>query len=238
MSECWFGGKMYCPACASNEIKAFPNNKKAADFYCPNCNEQYQLKCQSKSFGSRITDGAYDILVSAMELNTLPNFFFMRYEQPTYSAKDLMLVPNFFFSPSIIEKRKALSDNARRHGWVGCNILYKNISDEGKIKIIDNGKMLEPEYVRAAWQKINFLKDTKVETRGWLNDIMHCLNKIGKDNFELEEIYFFEEYLSRLHPQNKNIKAKIRQQLQFLRDKNYLDFLGSGKYKVTNETIG
>jgi len=34
------------------------------------------------------------------------------------------------------------------------------------------------------------------------------------------------------HPDNHHIKAKIRQQLQFLRDKGYLQFFGSGKYKV------
>ncbi len=33
-----------------------------------------------------------------------------------------------------------------------------------------------------------------------------------------------------MHSENKNIKPKIRQQLQFLRDKGYLEFLGNGVY--------
>ncbi len=233
MSECWFGGQMYCPACASKEIRTFPNNKKVADFYCPECNEQFQLKCQSKTLAGRITDGAYDALIMAMNQRKLPNFFFLHYVPTNYFAQNLTLVPNFFFSSSIIEKRKPLSENARRHGWVGCNILYKNIADEGKIKIIEDGEILEPDKVRAAWKKTCFLKNARVESRGWLNDVMHCINEIGKKDFGLDEVYSFEEYLCGLHPDNKNVKAKIRQQLQILRNNNFLEFIDNkGKYHI------
>ena len=49
-------------------------------------------------------------------------------------------------------------------------------------------------------------------------------------------IFAFENYLSRRsekHPENKHVKDKIRQQLQFLRDKGYLKFLDRGKYRLT-----
>jgi len=36
------------------------------------------------------------------------------------------------------------------------------------------------------------------------------------------------------HIENKNIEAKIRQQLQFLRDKGFIEFLGRGKYRKVN----
>jgi type II restriction enzyme len=55
---------------------------------------------------------------------------------------------------------------------------------------------------------------------------------LNKKEFELKEIYKFEEDLKILHPENNNIKAKIRQQLQFLRNKDYLEFLGRGKYRL------
>lgn len=48
--------------------------------------------------------------------------------------------------------------------------------------------------------------------------------------FQLEDIYKFESFLSYKYPKNNNIKAKIRQQLQFLRDKGYIKFLGNGFY--------
>lgn len=62
-------------------------------------------------------------------------------------------------------------------------------------------------------------------------DILNCINLIPNDVFELKEIYLFEDILSRKHPGNNNIRAKIRQQLQFLRDKGYLQFLSRGFYK-------
>jgi hypothetical protein len=37
--------------------------------------------------------------------------------------------------------------------------------------------------------------------------------------------------LMRLHPANRNVQAKIRQQLQVLRDLGHLDFLGNGSYR-------
>jgi len=49
--------------------------------------------------------------------------------------------------------------------------------------------------------------------------------------FSLSEVYAFESVLSQMHPQNHNVKAKIRQQLQFLRDKNIIEFLGNGMYR-------
>ena len=39
------------------------------------------------------------------------------------------------------------------------------------------------------------------------------------------------------HPENHNVKAKIRQQLQFLQDRGVVRFLGRGRYrmKLTDE---
>jgi len=78
-----------------------------------------------------------------------------------------------------------------------------------------------------------FLRDArKAELRGWLLDVMYCIDTLGRKEFTLQEMYSFEKILNEKHPNNVNIRPKIRQQLQFLRDKNYLVFLGAGKYKV------
>lgn len=61
---------------------------------------------------------------------------------------------------------------------------------------------------------------------------MNCIDSLNKSDFTLKEIYSFENDLEILHPENKNIKPKIRQQLQFLRDKWYLEFLEKWKYRV------
>lgn len=60
---------------------------------------------------------------------------------------------------------------------------------------------------------------------------MNCIDKINKTKFSLEDIYKYEDYLRQSHPDNKHIKDKIRQQLQYLRNKGYLKFLGNGKYE-------
>jgi len=69
--------------------------------------------------------------------------------------------------------------------------------------------------------------------KGWILDIMNIVESLNKEKIILKEIYTFENDLRKIHPENKNIKAKIRQQLQFLRDKWYLEFLEKrGNYKV------
>jgi type II restriction enzyme len=61
-------------------------------------------------------------------------------------------------------------------------------------------------------------------------DILQCVNRINLLQFTLEDMYKYENELKIKHPQNNNIKPKIRQQLQFLRDKGFVEFLGNGKY--------
>lgn len=61
---------------------------------------------------------------------------------------------------------------------------------------------------------------------------MHCIDKLGKQEFTLNDVYAFESKLSKLHPDNRHTKDKIRQQLQTLRDKGYLDFVSRGHYQL------
>lgn len=65
----------------------------------------------------------------------------------------------------------------------------------------------------------------------WLNNVLDCVNKIPHSPFELEEVYAFDNILSKMHPNNHHVHAKIRQELQLLRNKGFLEFLGKGKYR-------
>ena len=47
----------------------------------------------------------------------------------------------------------------------------------------------------------------------------------------MKDMYIFADELSAKHTDNHNIRAKIRQQLQFLRDKGFIKFLGGGTYR-------
>lgn len=231
MSEQWFSKRMYCPACSSDSVKPSPSNSPVIDFFCQECNENYQLKSQAKKFTSKVNDGAYGKMMEYVTNGTLPNFFFLHYNPDNYSVMNLLLVPKFFFSESIIEERKPLGPTAERAGWIGCNILFSNLAEEGKIKIIDSGKRIASNEVRKSWEKISFLQSS-TQNKSWNNDILWCINRLGKKEFSLNDIYKFQDHLKELHQTNNNIEPKIRQQLQFLRDKGFLLFLGKGRYKL------
>lgn len=66
---------------------------------------------------------------------------------------------------------------------------------------------------------------------GWKLDVFNCLDSIENRTFSLVEAYAFEDVLSDKYPNNRNIKDKIRQQLQYLRDLGIIEFKVRGVYK-------
>jgi len=136
----------------------------------------------------------------------------------------------------IIEKRKPLAATARRAGWIGSNILLSEIPQSGKIFIVRAGQPEPKESVLSKWQQTLFLRDQEQEARGWLIEVMKCVEEIGRRDFQIDDIYAFEGRLSRIYPGNRNVRPKIRQQLQFLRDRGYLDFVSRGYYRLRSES--
>jgi type II restriction enzyme len=235
LTESWVGASIYCPNCGHLKIESYPNNRPVADFYCANCKEDYELKSKKDNIGTKIVDGAYDTMIERLQSDNNPNFFFLNYNLSgnSYSIKNFLVIPKHFFVPAIIEKRKPLSLTAKRSDWTGCNILLQNIPQTGKIFYIQNGKVESKEKVLARWHKTLFLREEKeISAKGWLLDVMRCVEKLGKTDFTLDEVYAFEDELGKLHPGNKHIKDKLRQQLQVLRDKGYLDFVSRGRYHL------
>lgn len=72
---------------------------------------------------------------------------------------------------------------------------------------------------------------TIADSRGWLDDMTRCIEQISTEEFSLEDVYQFEKILAEKHPENHNVRAKIRQQLQQLRDDGVIAFLGNGMYR-------
>ena len=56
--------------------------------------------------------------------------------------------------------------------------------------------------------------------------------QVRKDRFSLQELYQFESYLQRIHPRNQNVRPKMRQQLQILRDLGLIELTRPGNYEV------
>ena len=136
-----------------------------------------------------------------------------------------------FFTPEIIIKRKPLSDNARRAGWVGCNINITDIPQSGKIFIVKDGKEIDHNKVIDDYARIKELKNNSLASRGWMLDVLSCVERAKEDVFTLKEMYEFCDELQDKHRDNAHVKDKIRQQLQFLRDKGLIEFLERGVYR-------
>ena len=197
---------------------------------CESCSIDFELKSQSKSFGKKIVDGAFKTMIERLNSERLPNLFLLQYSKQYYVV-DFFVIPNYFISPSIIEKRSPLSNNARRAGWIGCNLLINDLPESSRIYLLRQGKVEPREGVIDNWKKSNFLGKEKLPKRGWLIDMINCIDEIPTNLFSIDDIYKFESRLSMKYPENNFIKEKIRQQLQRLRNRGFLEFKGKGAYR-------
>ncbi|HMR99434.1 MAG TPA: DpnI domain-containing protein [Anaerolineales bacterium] len=232
MTEDWVNEFVFCPNCGTS-LNRFENNSPVADFYCGNCSEEYELKSKNGNVGKKIVDGAYATMIERLNSDNNPNFFFLTYDKSTLGKRNFLTIPKYFFVPSIIERRRALASTARRAGWVGGNIDVGNVPEMGKIFFVRDGVAKSKDEVLDRWSKTEFIKSTgNIEAKGWLLDVLLCVERIKKREFSLDDVYAFEGYLKAKHPSNNRVKAKIRQQLQFLRDRGVVRFLGRGRYRV------
>ena len=229
-SEFWVSHNIYCPACGNSHISKLSNNLPVADLKCKNCGNVYELKSKKNRFGTKIVDGAYSTMIERITSDSNPDLFVMQYSDDL-QVLNLTLIPKFFFVPSIIEKRKPLSENARRAGWTGCNILYSKIPEQGKITVIRDQVPVSMELVVEKYAQVKRLQTGNMESRSWLMDILVYVNSIPAAEFTLQDMYKFADELQLKHTNNHNIEAKIRQQLQILRDKGFIEFLGKGRYR-------
>jgi len=231
LTENWVNNNIYCPSCGNNQLESFKNNTPVGDFYCDSCNSEYELKSKKDAFSQKIVDGAYKTMISRINSDNNPHFFFLNYSSKDLIVQNFLVIPKHYFITDIIEKRKPLSDTARRAGWIGCNILLQDIPSTGKIFVVKNGKIEDRKNVLDFWTKTAFLSTQKKESRGWTIEILKLIDKIEEKEFDLNKVYQFENYLKQKFPNNNFVKDKIRQQLQVLRDKGVLEFKGKGKYK-------
>jgi type II restriction enzyme len=233
LSEHWVSQQVYCPSCGQFDIGRYGNNRPVADFFCSHCHEDYELKSQARVFGAKVVDGAYRTMMERLTGIGNPNLFLLHYDPTRLSVLNLVVIPKYFFVPEIIEKRKPLSPSARRFGWIGCNISLQAVPHAGRIYLVRN-RVVEPrDVVLMRWQRILFLRDQKdMRAKGWLLNVMKCIEKTKKLTFTIADMYRFEDSLRETYPLNRHIKEKVRQQLQILRDKGYLEFVGRGSYRL------
>lgn len=234
VTELWGERNLYCANCDSPVLLRSQTNTQAVDFTCPECLLPFQLKSQSSALSRRIVDAGYQAMQRAIAENRTPNLIAIHYDPNFWQIQNALLVPRFVFSMSAIEKRRPLALTARRAGWIGCNILLCNIPDDGKISLVRNGVPVDPHLVRRKYSRLRSLDRVDPEVRGWALDVLRIARSLDKNEFSLSELYNRDVELKRLHPANRHVRPKIRQQLQRLRDLRIIDFIGPGRYAFRN----
>jgi type II restriction enzyme len=233
LSEDWCGRELYCAACNSDRLSSSRVNTPAIDFVCPKCAQSFQLKSFKTWNQKRIPDAAYDSMLRAIRSDRVPNLLVLQYSAD-WLVNNLLLVPSVFFSESVIEKRPPLNPRARRAGWVGCNILLDRIPQDGKIEMVSSGSTVPESKVREEFSRVRRLAEIPPTLRGWTLDVLTTIRKLGKAQFSLRELYQLERYLQHIHPRNQNVRPKIRQQLQVLRDLGVVEFTSPGNYAMVS----
>ena len=231
VSEEWCTRELYCAACDSNRLLQSRANTPAVDFVCPVCEQSFQLKSLKTWSPRKIPDAAYDSMVRSIRADKTPNLLVLQYSAE-WLVRNLLLIPRAFLSESVLEKRAPLSSQARRAGWVGCNILLGRIPEDGKIAMVSNGSQVAKERVRDEFSRVRRLTEVPPALRGWTVDVLTAVRRLRKSRFSLRELYESESEIKALHPANQNVRPKIRQQLQVLRDLGLIEFTSPGNYTV------
>ena len=82
--------------------------------------------------------------------------------------------------------------------------------------------IIPPEEVREKFLRVKPLSEISVTQRGWTLDVLNAIRRLGKTDFTTADAYAFTRELEQLHPDNRHVRDKIRQQLQVLRDTGLL----------------
>lgn len=232
ITEAWGEANLYCASCSSNRLVRSPAGTPTVDFSCPQCEAPFQLKSSARAFARRIPDAAYEVMRRAILRGETPHLLTLQYDPVRWEVVNLLLIPRFAFSLWAIEKRKPLSLMARRRGWVGCDIALDRIAPDARISMVAERLPVPAHSVRQHYDLLRPLERQRPRSRGWTLDVLTVVRSLGKPEFTLEEMYAHATQLQLLHPGNRHVEAKIRQQLQRLRDLGLLEFVSRGRYRM------
>ena len=232
VTEGWGEKNFYCLNCSSPRLDRTRAGTPAHDFICPRCEARYELKSQRTPLRHRIADAAYSEMIKAIESRDRPHLFAIHYDPDRWLVRNLILIPRAVFTPSAIRRRNPTIIRATQRRWVGCDIILANIPPSARIQLVGEGRPISRRAARRKYRALKSLETLGLESRGWTLDVWNVVQKIEKREFSLAEAYAFAGELRKLHPANRNVEPKIRQQLQILRKKGFVEFLGRGRYRL------
>jgi type II restriction enzyme len=96
-----------------------------------------------------------------------------------------------------------------------------------------DGAAVTPAKVRQQFERLRPLKELSVKERGWTLDVLRVVQSLGKKEFKTSDMYEYVRHFEKLHPDNRHVRDKTRQQLQVLRDRGFLRQVERGVWAVT-----
>ncbi|MGO8759987.1 MAG: DpnI domain-containing protein [Terracidiphilus sp.] len=231
VSEAWLATNGYGLVCDADSLVRCLPNTRCTDFFCPACGQNYELKTFHKRPPASLVDGAYSALIKRIMDGTAPTLFLLQ-RGASWTVEALTAIHSVFLTPPVIEKRKPLSATAVRAGWVGCNIRLDRMGPDGEIQIIDHGRVVPKRDVRGQFRRFLSLSSIAPSERGWTTLTLATIRSLSRRRFYLSELYDKERIFQTSYPRNRNVRPKIRQQLQILRDLRFISFEGDGEYSL------
>ena len=231
LSERWLLSNMYCLSCDSEHLSPTSANTRCLDFICGRCEHRYELKTFLRRPATSLVDGAYRSMIASMEAGVTPTLFLL-HRDSEWRIQNLSAIHPVFLTPSVIDKRRPLGAGARRAGWTGCNIRLDRLPPEAEIAIIQNGEPRAPWDVRNGFRRLLPFGSLSLNDRGWTALTLLVVRRLGVKAFSLQDLYKLEDVFAEVYPGNHNIRPKIRQQVQRLRDMGMLRFCGRGLYEL------
>ena len=133
------------------------------------------------------------------------------------------------FSQNVVHDFNQIFDNEKTF-----EVNSENISQAKQIiEIAQKNLEIDLKIIEKEKNYLNFISTNSITNslKGWKKEIFIVLNLDKNQFFDLEEIYFYENYFKKIYPENKFIKNKIRQSLQHLQNDGLIEFIADGKYK-------
>lgn len=231
ITEAWVVTNISCPNCEA-ALNEYPPNEKSKDVYCNTCGTDFQIKSSKKRFSKRITGAEYNTTLNSIKNSNNPSLMLLFYDEKTMAVVDFQIIHHSFITEKNIIPRKPLSPKAKRAGWQGCLIDIERVPDIARIFFVRDGAVNLSGKANKKWQVSNHANRLSVDSRGWLSEVLSVVDK-QPVNFNLNDMYKYENYFKTLYPNNNNIQAKMRQQLQTIRDMGLLEFIKRGEYEKT-----
>ena len=152
---------------------------------------------------------------------------------------------NFDLSRVPAEARIEIISTCRRRG-------HESLTEKASQRLLASSPTSQtvitpPEEVREKFRKIKPLKELSVKERGRTLDVLNVVAAVCDrrkssgahraplqywKEFTNEDVYAHTRELEKLHPDNRHVRDKIRQQLQVLRDAKLVIHVGSGVWRL------